>query len=351
VTVGEAILSPLFPMAAPRLGIPVAAAGVAFGVLTGATAAGNLVGGWLLGRIPLKAAALAGLTLSTSGAVAAAAAADPTTFVLAQGLLGLGAGVFFPTGLSAAGRLAAAGRRGLVLGVHGIAFSAGLAVAAATVAVAGPERWKAPFVVCAALTTLAALTVTSLSLPPPAEDLRDGRRRLGTALVVAAVAAIGQFGVVALLPTFAVQMWGWTEVAAASLLLAARVVSVGAKAGAGAAVDRIGAVATARVLAGVLTVTGLAWVLTPAPAVAGVLAVAFAVAIGGIFPVANAIAVEEFGDRGGLLGTYRAAQLGVAAVAVWLMGSGIDVVGFRPVLALGVLTAVAVFALRRSPPG
>ncbi|MDH4118231.1 MAG: MFS transporter [Acidimicrobiia bacterium] len=348
VTIGESILSPLFPVVSDRLSIPLGLAGVAFGVLTGATALGNLMGGRVAARTGTKGAAGLGIALCGAGAVLAAAASSGQILIGSQALIGLGSGVFFPNGLAAVRVLSAPSRRGLILGLYGIAFSVGLAIASGVVALLAADRWRGSFLVCAAIAALALIALPRLHLPEvavPPPEVSTPRPAFGSATLVAAVAAIAQFGVVALLPTFAVQVWGWTEVAAASLLFVGRVVSIPAKAAAGAAVDRFGAITTAKILASGLILSGLGWILTTNSSLGAGLAVAFATLVGGVFPVANAIAVEEFGQNVGMLGTYRATQMGVAAVAVGFMGSGVSTVGFRPVLAAGVLTALAVFLL------
>src|SRR5690606_22079080 len=104
VTVSESILAPLFPIVAGQLGLDVGLAGVAFGLLTGAIAVGNLLGGYLLARLGSRPAILASLATAWAGCLVAATASGRAGFLVAQVLIGLGAGLFFAPGISAVGR-------------------------------------------------------------------------------------------------------------------------------------------------------------------------------------------------------------------------------------------------------
>ncbi|MEJ7720578.1 MAG: hypothetical protein WKF58_09075 [Ilumatobacteraceae bacterium] len=97
-------------------------------------------------------------------------------------------------------------------------------------------------------------------------------------------------------------------------------ISILAKVVGGASSDRVGPVVSARRTGALLTVTGLAWVLLPAGWFVYACAALFAGTVSSLFPVANMVAVDEFGGHGPSLGAYRSAQIGIGALAGWSIG-------------------------------
>src|SRR5690606_33304235 len=106
VTVGEALLSPVFPTAAEDLDLDLQLEGIAFGVLTASIAVTNLIGGQLLARLGIRRLLVLGSALTTAGAVVAATAGGFLQLAGAQALIGAGAGISFPAGLAAVGLIA-----------------------------------------------------------------------------------------------------------------------------------------------------------------------------------------------------------------------------------------------------
>lgn len=348
VTVGESILAPLLPLAAPELGLDTAAGGAILAVLSLGTAVGNLAGGLLLGRAGPKAASLVGVGLSTVGASLAAGTRGVPLFVAAHALIGLGAGGFFAAGIFSVGRLADPRRLGRAMGAYGIAFSLALALAAGLVALVGPEVWRRVFVAASGLGVLSLATLAVSRLPGPVREVERGRPSpalLGVPVAVGGVAAVAQFGLVAFIPTYAVDGWTMTAAAAASVLLGGRLLSIPGKAVAGRIVDEIGAVRAARLVGAALVGCGLVWVGSPWPVIGTVGAVAFAAGASAMFPIANVVALERFGGRGDLLGAFRSAQMLVAAVSAWLVGLGASTLGLRTTLLIGVVGLLAVLAI------
>jgi MFS family permease len=152
-----------------------------------------------------------------------------------------------------------------------------------------------------------------------------------------------QYGTVSFLTTFAVAQWGLTAAAAAVLLAAGRVLSIVAKLVSGASADRVGPRVSARRTAVVLTATGLAWTLLPGSPLVYALAAVFAGTVSSLFPIANLLAVERFGQRGGALGVYRSVQIAVGAAAGVAMGVVGEAVGLRPVVLVTVLLPLTLF--------
>jgi predicted MFS family arabinose efflux permease len=354
VTTGESLLAPLLPLLRGELGLDLREAGLALGLVSAAIAVGNLAGGALLARRGTRQGTVAGLAVAAAGGLVAAASQGPPSFLLGQALLGLGSGVFFAAGLRAVGVLGGS-RRGLAMGVFGVAFSGGLALAALLAALAGAWGWRASFVAVAVLALATALAAALAPLPGPPAPTAAGaasgpgevlRRLLASPLLVGGVAAASQYGTVGFLPSFAVTAWGLSPASAALLLAAARLLSVPAKLVSGNAADQAGSYRIARRLGLLLGVLGACWTLLPVP-VAPLAAVVFAAFVSGLGPVANVLAFERFGGSGMLLGAFRSAQIGLAAAA----GAGIGVVsaafGLRPVLAVSALLPLVLVPLGR----
>lgn len=353
VTVGEAMLAPAYPLVAGELGLGLRAAGFAFGVLAAGIAVGNILGGAALTRWGIRTGGLLGVGLTLGGAAAAAASRSGSEFLAAQGILGLGSGAYFAPGLSAVGALAGPRRRGLAIGFFGVAFSGGLAVAATLVALAGPEGWREAFVVVAVLAGLGATALVPARLPatpaPSAPASAGPRGSLRFPLAVGVVGAVSQYGTVSFIPAFAVGEWGLSPWAAATALAVARILSVPSKLIAGHAADRLGGASTA-VRVGVLLATlGIWWTVFPGPAGGLWAAVAFAAAVGGLFPVANLLALEGALGRGVLLGGYRAVQIGAGAAASAAIGVTSSAVGLRPALAAAAIAPLVLLPLARRP--
>ncbi len=355
VTVGESILAPVLPLASADLGFGAAEAGRLLGILSLSAGVGNLGGGVVLGRFGPRISSLAGVGLTTIGAALAATGSGTARFTAAHVLMGLGAGIFFAGGIYSIGVLADPGRRGRSMGLYGIAYSLALAAAAGLVAVIGTEAWRGVFGVAAGLGVVAFVAVASTGLPsrPERAERVPGRglRLLGVPVAVGSVAAIAQFGLVAFVPTFAVDRWAVTASTAALILFAGRVISIPGKAWAGTLADRHGAMGAARRVTWTLLSSGIAWLIVPLPMVAAAAAAVFAGAAGAMFPVANVVAVERFGGRAELLGFFRSAQMGVAGVSAWLVGLGASAADLRSILLVGVVALAALLAVRAEPGG
>lgn len=352
VTVGESVLAPLYPAAADELGLDLGGAGAALGLLTGSIAVASIAGGFLLARRGSKAGILVALGLAAAGALLATVSGGVGAFLAGQVLLGLAAGTFFAPGIHAVGTLAGPRRRGAVMGIFGVAFSAGLTLAALLGAAGAALGWRVAFVATGALVAAAAVSVALADLPTVAPGPEGGVRRrlrdaLGVATGVGSAAAATQYGTVVFLPVFAVAEWGLEPGAAALLLAAGRTLSVPAKALGGHASDRAGPLATSARLGVVLAVAGAAWMAAPSASWGTVPAVVFVATVGAVFPIANVLAFREFGNRGPLLGTFRSVQMGVGAAVAAAIGAAGDAVGLRPVLLATLLAPVLLVAVSR----
>lgn len=352
VTVGEQALSPVMPDVGAEFGVTEGQAGLAFGLLAFAIALGNLAGGAVLGRLGARTLMLVGLASTVAGSVAAAVATGLPTLIVAQVLLGAGAGLYFPAGLHAVPALAGPGRRGFAMGIYGVAFSAGLTLAALLGALGAASTWRAAFWCAAGLAGVAFAATWRVRLGPPsgaAVSMRFPVRAVfGLPTVIGAVGAVCQYGAIPFFTTFAVSEWGLRAGAAAGLLAVGRVVSIVAKLVSGAGTDRVGPIASVRATGVVVAVTGIGWVMLPAGWPAYGCAIVFAGAVSSFFPVANMVAVDYFGSNGPALGAYRSAQIGIGAAAGWLIGRIGESINLRSTLLVAV-TAPLVLAVALRP--
>jgi predicted MFS family arabinose efflux permease len=355
-TTAESLLAPAFPLLAKDLGLGTGLAGVAFAILAAAIAAGGVGGGLVLARRGPRAGIGLGLLLVAAGSAATAATGGPATFLPAQVVLGMGSGVFFASGLRSAAVLAGERRRGLAIGIFGVAFSGGLALAGGLAALGAIWGWRTSYVAAAALAALTGAAGLLVRLPatPAGARRRSEPIRLRTALAaplhVGGVAAASQYGTVAFLPLFAVRAWGLSPATAALVLTAARIASVPAKLVSGNASDGAGAMRIGRRLGLLLGFLGAWWTIAPGPAAAAWAAVLFAAFVSGLGPVANVLALESFEEHAELLGVFRSAQIGLGAAASGLLGVGAAIFGLRAVLAVAAIAIPAslVVPLRRA---
>lgn len=351
-TTAEWVLPPLFPLLARDLGLSSADAGIAFGVLSGSVAVGGLLGGLLLARGAARLGVIGGLALVAAGAIASAASGSFVTLLLGQVVLGLGSGTFFAPGFRSAAALAGGRRRGLAIGIFGVAFSAGVALGGLLAALGDVWGWRTSFVATGGVALAASLGVAALRLEAPVPSpavLAPFRLRDAVAPVtVGGVAAASQYGTVAFLPLFAVEVWGLSPGMAALVITASRILSVPAKLLSGNAADRAGSLRIARRLGLALAVLGAWWTIAPGPALAVGAAIVFGAFVAALGPVANVLALDAFEERARLLGAFRSTQIGLGAATSAVLGVAAEVVGLRPALAVAaVAIPAALFVLGR----
>ncbi len=155
-TIGEQVLGPIFPESTAEFGLTEADGGIAFGVLAFSIAIMNLAGGWLLRRYRAQRLIMSALAISTCGATLAATAQNFAILVVAQALLGAGAGLFFPAGLQTAGIAAGPNRKGFAMGMYGVAYSLGLTAAALLGALGASVGWRWAFGISATYSMVAS---------------------------------------------------------------------------------------------------------------------------------------------------------------------------------------------------
>lgn len=350
VTVGEQVLAPVLPGVSGDLGFDESRTGIAIGLLAGAIAVANLIGGAVLGRVGPKRLMFVAVTITTLGSVLAALAQSYWVLVAAQVLLGTGAGLYFPAGLRAVALVSGTGRRGFSMGLYGVAFSVGLALAALLGTFGSTAGWRSVFWASAGFGVVCMVGTATLRLDAPrvvAPFRFPLQAIIGLPTFIGAIGAVCQYGAMPYLALFAVDTWEISAGAAAALIAAGRIISIGAKVAAGASMDRFGAVNSARVTGLLLAATGLAWVLLPAMVVTYTAAAVFAGMISSLFPIANLVAVDRFGSDGPALGVYRSTQIAIGAIVGTMIGLLGATFGLRVTLAIAVTCPLLLLALRR----
>jgi MFS family permease len=350
-TTGESLLAPIYPVVAPELGMDLGGAGTAFFVLAFSIAMANLACGVLLRRLAANhMIAIALLTSAVGGAVAATAKTSGQ-FLGAQVLLGWGAGLLYPAAIMTVGTFAGPRRRGFAMGIFGVFFSGGLTLAAGLAALGSRVDWRWSFAIGTALAVVAIVAVWPIKDSPRSEStggLFDGLRTvLGVPTAVGVVGGISQYATVSFFPVFAVTVWQLSDARAAALLAVGRVLSVPAKLISGALADRSGPAQAARLSGLALAAAGAVWALVPFVPVAVAGGVAFTAGVSGLFPLANVLAFERVGRRGGALGAFRSLQLAAGAVAGFLVGRTAEWIGLRPTVAAVTMIPLFLIAIPR----
>lgn len=352
-TTGESLLAPIAPMAGDDLGFDLDGAGVAFFVLAASIAVNNVVGGVLLRWWRANRVIAAALALTACGGAVSATAQSLPWLLGGQVLIGAGAGCLYPAAMMSIGVYAGERRRGLAIGIFGVAFSGGLALAAGLAAIGARLDWRWGFVFGVVLAVLAACGLGAMRDSPRSAD--DGSlfggvgEVLGAPTLVGVVGGVSQYATVAFLPAYALAAWDFTDSRAALLLGVGRVLSIPAKLFAGHLADRRGPIAAARVIGAVLAVCGVIWIASGFDPLAIAGAVLFTAFVSGLFTLANVLAVARVGRRGGALGAFRSMQLGAGALGGLVMGHLAEAASLRATLAVGVVLPVAIVALRRRP--
>jgi predicted MFS family arabinose efflux permease len=239
------------------------------------------------------------------------------------------------------------------MGIFGVFFSGGPTLAAGLAALGSHLDWRISFATGTALALVAAVGVWPITDAPGSETtgrLFDGLRAvLGVPTVVGVVGGISQYAIVSFFPVFAVTVWGLSDARAAALLAAGRVLSIPAKLVSGALADRSGPVQAARMSGVALAAAGAVWALVPSVPLAAVGGIAFTAGVSGLFPLANVLAFDRVGRRGGALGAFRSLQLGAGAAAGFVIGHVAEWAGLRPTVAVVTLLPLVLVLIRRDP--
>jgi MFS family permease len=354
--VGETLISPLFPLIRRDLGLSVAQQATLTAVLTVCIASCNIAGGWLGHRggdrrmVRLSAVALA------IGGVVSGTAHSYSSLLLGQMLIGCGSGLFWASGMATIGRLYTR-KRGRAVAAYGLAYSAGLGVAAFAGDL-GPSYWRWSFFGTSVLAAGLVFVAPQLrdAEPGPSGIWQSLRTSLHQplyrmSLITALVAGMTNYIILGFAPLL------YTERGAKLSLIATmigvgRIVSSIGKYGAGWLMDRFGGPATGVWLMASIAALGLPFFLLPtawgAPVVIPLLVVS-----AGLFTTSNILSVQALPSRSTFsLGAYRAFLVAFSALLSSLVAVLLHVMGLRAImlgsLVIPALASVALVAAIRS---
>ena len=351
----ETMMSPLFPLVEPDLGITESNLAAILASVSAGIATFNILGGissrWLSDRSMVRASAMA----LAAGMVLSAAAQTFWVLLVGQTLLGVAFGIYFPPGLASVARLYR-GAEGKAIAVWGQAYSFGLAAAALSV-FAG-ESWRWVFVGCAVPPLLAIAYVprwveADRGLAPEpwlAQLVQYARKQTYRLAGYASFGGVSMhFVVIGFSPVF-FESQGVDLRLVGVLLAAGRFLSAPVKLVGGALYDRRGGPWTARLMMVSTTALGLPMLLLPADAGVWLLVPFVGMAVS-VLPVANAMLVAALPAQSGWgIGTFRAGLLGSAAllsaIVSGLLGLGVPL--YALMLAALILPALVAAAMHRA---
>ena len=315
----ETMMSPLFPLVEPDLGITESDLAAILASVSAGIATFSILGGissrWLSDRSMVRASAMA----LAAGMVLSAVAQTFWVLLVGQTLLGVAFGIYFPPGLAGVARLYR-GSEGKAIAVWGQAYSLGLAAAALSV-FAG-ENWRWVFVGCAVPPLLAVAYVPRWveadrgPAPEPwlAQLVQNARRQTYRLAGYASFGGVSMhFVVIGFSPVFFASQ-GVDLRLVGVLMAAGRFLSAPVKLVGGALYDRRGGPWTARLLTAGTAALGLPMLLLPAGAGVWLLVPFVGMAVS-VLPVANTMLVAALPAQSGWgIGTFRAGLLGSAAL-------------------------------------
>lgn len=349
VTVAESLLAPLLPVIETSLSLNLGTSGLGLAILAGSIAVGNLIGGTVATRWLPRSSMSAALVVTAFGSSLAASSGAAGMLFSAQAVIGLGAGIFFAPGIQTIG-LAEPGKRGMAMGVFGVAFSIGLAIAAGIAVLATNFSWQLGFWIATTVCVAVLAGVSRIDIDRPVATEQPRASMAGSLMVpvgVGTVGTISQYGTVAFMAVYYVSIWGLSPAAAAGLIGAARILSVPGKMVVGYAIDRLGRRSTLRITAATLVATGVLWTTLEVSFATILASVVFAATVSGLFPIANTLALDAFAERGQLLGVYRSLQVSIGAAGAWAIGAVALSAGLRPALFTTAMIPVVLLGMNR----
>lgn len=351
----ETMMSPLFPLVEPDLGITESNLAAILASVSAGIASFNILGGISSRRVSDRSLVRASATALATGMVLSAAAQTFWVLIVGQTLIGVAFGIYFPPGLASVARLYR-GAEGKAIAVWGQAYSFGLAAAALSVFAGEGWRWVyaggavPPLLAIAYVPRWVEPIAARAPMPLLAQLVQYARKHTYRLAFWASFGGVSMhFVVIGFSPTFfesrGVNLW-----LVGVLLAAGRVLSAPVKLVGGALYDRRGGPWTARLM--MVTTFGFGLPLLLAPARVGVwLLVPFVGMAVSVLPVANAMLVAALPPQSGWgIGTFRAALLGSAAllsaIVSGLLSLGVPL--FALMLAALALPALVAAAMHRA---
>jgi predicted MFS family arabinose efflux permease len=292
--------------------------------------------------VRLSAVALA------AGGVASGTAHSYSALLFGQMLIGCGSGLFWASGMATIGRLYVR-KRGRAVASYGLAYSAGLGVAAFAGDL-GSAYWRWAFFATAVLAAGLVFVTPQLRDAEPErggtwQSLRASLRQplYRMSLITALVAGMTNYILLGFAPLLYTER-GATLSLIATMIGVGRIVSSVGKYGAGWLMDRFGGPATGVCLMASIAALGLPFFLLPttwgAPVVIPLLTVS-----AGLFTVSNILSVQALPSRSTFsLGAYRAFLVAFSALLSSLVAVLLHTIGLRTIM-LGSLVIPAFASL------
>ncbi|HWB68024.1 MAG TPA: MFS transporter [Mycobacteriales bacterium] len=356
----ETLISPLYPLVRRDLHLAASQQATLTAVLTICIATCNVIGGMVGyrgGDRKVIRAAAAGLAL---GGLISGAAQSYGALLGGQVLIGCGSGLFWASGMATVGRMYIR-KRGRAVATYGLAYSAGLGVAAFAGDL-GVSYWRWAFYATAVASAGLAIVVPKLqdAEPGPAGgtwqslrvSLRESLYRMS--LITALVAGMSNYILLGFAPLLFTERGAKLSLIA-TLIGVGRVVSAFGKYGAGWLIDRIGGPVSGIALMVGIGVLGLPLFLLPTTAAAPFVIPLLTVSAG-LFTVSNILSVQALPSRSTFsLGVYRSILVAFSAVLSGLVALLLHVMTLREIMLVSLvvpaIASAALFrALRNSPP-
>lgn len=346
----ETLVSPLFPLMRNDLDLVEAQQAVILAVVAGGIAVFNVIGGAIASRRPDRSLVRVAAGALAAGMLLSGLAGSYPVLLCGQALVGVGFGLFYPSGLASVARMYAE-TRGRAIASYGLAYSVGLAIAAVS-AEAGQEGWRWVFYTAAAAALgLFVWAPRWVEAEPETGEhsllsqlrVYASHRDYRTSAVTTMTALAMHYVVIAFAPTLYTDR-GVGLGLVTGLLAAGRLGSVPGKVVCGGLYDRHGGPWVVRGM--MLFVLAVGVPMLALPGSVGVwLLVPFVAASASVFPIANALLVSALPPRSAWgIGTFRSVVIGASALLSAFVGVLLHHVSLPAVMA-GALVVPALCAL------
>jgi predicted MFS family arabinose efflux permease len=361
---GRLLLPPLLPEIIADLNVSAAGAGLALTTLWGVYALLQYPSGRLSDRLSRRTLLVGALLVAAVGYLLLSAATVYPLFLLAAGVIGVGAGLY-PTAARALVSDRFEQKRAAAFGLHTASGDVGGAVAAGVaVVVVAAAVWRAPFLPVAAVIVAVAVGLHLLSREPyevkrvdldvrgAVSRFSDNRRVAALALAYCGFAFSWQSST-GFLPLFLREAKGLSPALASGGFAALFVVGAVVKPVSGGIGDRYGKARVASAAIGFGAVSLAALLLVEGRVAVLAVTVAYAAGLMSFPPVMQSFLMDAFPDdsMGADLGFARSTYIGIGALGPTYVGVVAEqtdyLVAFGGLVAVLGVASVAVFLLSR----
>jgi NNP family nitrate/nitrite transporter-like MFS transporter len=346
----ETLVSPLFPLLREDLDLVEAQQATLLAAVAAGIAVFNVIGGAIASRRPDRSLVRVAAAALASGLFISGLAGSYPMLLAGQALVGVGFGLFYPSGLASVARMYEA-TRGRAIANYGLAYSLGLALAAVAANV-GQSGWRWVFYVSGAVAVgLVVWAPRWVEAEPDTgghsllSQLRTyaAHRDYRISAVTTLTGLAMHYVVIGFAPVLYVDRG--IRLSLVSVLLAVgRLGSIPGKLLCGGLFDRFGGLWVARMLMVAEFAVGIPMLALPG-SVGVWLLVPFVAVSASVFPVANAMLVSALPPRSAWgIGTFRSVMLGASALLSGLVSVLLHHVSL-PVVMAGALAVPALASL------